>query len=69
MHPEVMREIARGRQEDLLREAAQARQAASRTPGPALRGALGLALVRLGARVAGDGAVVLAAARPARPRA
>jgi hypothetical protein len=68
MHPELLLDLARERQEGLLREAAQARHAAALVVRPPLRGAVGLGLVRLGARVAGDAAVVLAAARPAAPR-
>jgi hypothetical protein len=62
MDPYATREIARQRQGDLLREAARRRAArASRPPAPwSLRGSVGLLLVRLGARVAGNDAVVLA---------
>lgn len=64
-------EIARQRQDELLRHAERARLAAharSRraAEGRTLRGSLGLWLVHVGARVAGRDAVVLAAPVPVR---
>ena len=66
MDPYATLEIARQRQNDLLREAERARLAAAVPRRPSLRGAVGLSIVRIGARLAGDDAVVLTAALPLR---
>jgi len=66
MNPHVAYEIARLRQDDMLRDAEHARLVAGAAPHRSLRTSLGLCLVRIGARVAGDDAVVLAAPTPVR---
>ncbi len=50
----------------MLRDAEHARLVAGAAPHRSLRTSLGLCLVRIGARVAGDDAVVLAAPTPVR---
>jgi hypothetical protein len=67
MNPYAALDIARQRQADLLRDArhrrlaASARDARRAADAGSVRASLGLLLVRVGARVAGEDAVVLAA--------